>query len=156
MYIVIIMSLTPSCRLSQYRSYEPCMKSLSHGAMQEAVCFRPRISRSKPISLPCIRMSHAPSLRVMTITPCSSNKSPGSESSQLQDLQDVISIVAALVTSLFPLWVCTAGAVAILRPSLFDFFQLSYVTPALGLTMLGMGLTLRVEDFVDVSNKLKV
>jgi BASS family bile acid:Na+ symporter len=61
---------------------------------------------------------------------------------------------AGTVTSLFPLWVCLAGAVALLKPALFDFFSLSYVTPALGLTMLGMGLTLRLEDFMQVVKKM--
>lgn len=52
--------------------------------------------------------------------------------------------VAAL-TNLFPVWVVAAAALGATRPAAFAFFQPSYVTSALAVTMLGMGLTLTFE-----------
>jgi BASS family bile acid:Na+ symporter len=52
----------------------------------------------------------------------------------------------ALLTNLFPAWVLVCCVLALWRPPLFHWFG-PYIVPGLGLIMLGMGVTLRVEDF---------
>jgi bile acid:Na+ symporter, BASS family len=54
----------------------------------------------------------------------------------------------------FPLWVTAASLVALIHPPTFSWFiAAGYVTPALQVIMLAMGLTLRAEDFGAVANK---
>lgn len=53
--------------------------------------------------------------------------------------------VAGALTNLFPVWVLGAAVWALLQPPAFAWFDSSYVTPALAVTMLGMGLTLTFE-----------
>ena len=50
-------------------------------------------------------------------------------------------------TELFPLWVGLAGALSFFRPEFFTWFSGSWITIGLGIIMLGMGLTLTLEDF---------
>jgi bile acid:Na+ symporter, BASS family len=50
-------------------------------------------------------------------------------------------------TNLFPLWVLAFGAVALWHPPLFLWFKTSYISWALAVIMLGMGVTLSVDDF---------
>jgi BASS family bile acid:Na+ symporter len=54
-------------------------------------------------------------------------------------------------TRAFPLWVLGASLGAILWPPAFTWFSGPFITYGLGLIMLGMGLTLRVEDFSRVA-----
>ena len=49
------------------------------------------------------------------------------------------------LTNLFPVWVLGAAALALARPAAFAWFSSAWVTPALAITMLGMGLTLTLE-----------
>lgn len=55
--------------------------------------------------------------------------------------------LAATATNLFPLWVILAGAAALVHPPLFSWFSGSLIVWALAVIMLGMGLTLSLEDF---------
>ncbi|WP_338738787.1 bile acid:sodium symporter family protein [Haloplanus salilacus] len=57
-----------------------------------------------------------------------------------------ISRTARIATTYFVVWVLLAAGLALLYPSTFVPI-LDYVTPLLGLIMLGMGLTLQPEDF---------
>ncbi|MFN2427792.1 MAG: bile acid:sodium symporter family protein [Candidatus Binatia bacterium] len=50
-------------------------------------------------------------------------------------------------TNLFPLWVLLAGAAALVHPPLFAWFSGSLIVWALAVIMLGMGLTLSLDDF---------
>ena len=50
-------------------------------------------------------------------------------------------------TNLFPLWVLLCGALALTHPPLFLWFKTSYISWALAVIMLGMGVTLTVDDF---------
>ncbi|MEM7156681.1 MAG: bile acid:sodium symporter family protein [Myxococcota bacterium] len=52
-----------------------------------------------------------------------------------------------LLVSLFPVWVLAASIVALVHPPAFTWFRGPFITIGLGLIMLGMGLTLTVEDF---------
>ena len=54
------------------------------------------------------------------------------------------------LTRLFPVWVLIAGAVAIVQPEIFIWFSGPFIVWGLAVIMLGMGLTLRFEDFRDV------
>lgn len=53
----------------------------------------------------------------------------------------------AVATNLFPIWVLVAGLVALVRPSWFTWFSGEFITWGLAVIMLGMGITLSVEDF---------
>jgi len=48
-------------------------------------------------------------------------------------------------TNLFPVFVLGAAVLGLAQPTCFDWFLPSYMTPALGVTMLGMGLTLTFD-----------
>jgi len=50
-------------------------------------------------------------------------------------------------TSLYPLWLVSAATVALVKPEIFAWFTGPWITWAIGTVMLGMGLTLSVEDF---------
>jgi BASS family bile acid:Na+ symporter len=54
-----------------------------------------------------------------------------------------------IVTNMFPLWVLSFSVLGFRQPQLFNWFQ-PYITPALTLTMIGMGMTLSVSDFKKV------
>ncbi len=52
---------------------------------------------------------------------------------------------------LFPLWVTLGGVVALIHPPAFTWFlDYGLITPGLQVIMLGMGLTLELEDFARV------
>ncbi len=55
--------------------------------------------------------------------------------------------IAATATNLFPLWVLAAGVAALVHPPLFAWFSGSLIVWGLAVIMLGMGLTLSLEDF---------
>ncbi|MCX7985242.1 MAG: bile acid:sodium symporter family protein [Bacteroidetes bacterium] len=55
------------------------------------------------------------------------------------------------IVALFPLLVLIASVIALLYPPLFTWFSGPLITFGLGLIMLGMGITLRWEDFHRVS-----
>jgi BASS family bile acid:Na+ symporter len=61
-----------------------------------------------------------------------------------------LSKLANAATTAFPVFVLGAAALGLLQPTSFDWFLPSYVAPALGITMLGMGLTLTFADFARV------
>ncbi|KAG7666725.1 hypothetical protein Ndes2437B_g08439 [Nannochloris sp. 'desiccata'] len=61
-----------------------------------------------------------------------------------------ISKLANAATTAFPIFVLGAAAIGLLQPTSFDWFLPSSVAPALGITMLGMGLTLTFADFARV------
>ncbi|MFO1476097.1 MAG: bile acid:sodium symporter family protein [Verrucomicrobiota bacterium] len=56
----------------------------------------------------------------------------------------------ALLTNLFPAWVMAGGALALARPGWFTWFAGDWITWGLAVIMLGMGITLSVEDFKSV------
>jgi BASS family bile acid:Na+ symporter len=53
----------------------------------------------------------------------------------------------AWATNLFPVWVLLGGVLALFRPGWFDWCNGVFITWGLAVIMLGMGLTLTVEDF---------
>jgi bile acid:Na+ symporter, BASS family len=53
----------------------------------------------------------------------------------------------SLATNLFPLWVLLGGALALAQPAWCAWFKGGYITWGLAVIMLGMGLTLSVDDF---------
>src|SRR5262245_4402083 len=56
-----------------------------------------------------------------------------------------------LLTNLFPLWVLTGGALALAHPPLFTWFDSTMIVWGLAIVMLGMGVTLSVDDFRKVA-----
>lgn len=55
------------------------------------------------------------------------------------------------LVSLFPVWLLAACAVSFYRPEVFTWLGKDLIPIALGIVMLGMGLTLKLEDFKRVS-----
>ena len=51
------------------------------------------------------------------------------------------------LTNLFPLWVVLACGLALVEPTSFAWFNLAWIPYALAIIMLGMGITLGVDDF---------
>ena len=56
-------------------------------------------------------------------------------------------------TNLFPVWVVVGGALALMRPNWFAWFSGDWITWGLAVIMLGMGITLSVDDFKAVLKK---
>jgi BASS family bile acid:Na+ symporter len=55
--------------------------------------------------------------------------------------------IITFLTNAFPLWIIICSALALYQPTLFTWFSGAFITYGLGLIMLGMGLTLKPEDF---------
>ncbi len=55
-----------------------------------------------------------------------------------------------LLTNLFPVWVVLGGIAALLHPPLFTWFDRAWITWGLAVIMLGMGITLSLDDFKGV------
>jgi BASS family bile acid:Na+ symporter len=55
--------------------------------------------------------------------------------------------VLTLSTNMFPVWVLLGGGLALYQPSWFAWFSGEWITWGLAVIMLGMGITLSVEDF---------
>ncbi len=53
----------------------------------------------------------------------------------------------ALLTNLFPVWVLAGGALALFQPQWFAWVTTDVITWGLAVIMLGMGITLSVDDF---------
>ncbi len=62
----------------------------------------------------------------------------------------MIQDLAKWVTRGFPLWSCLVALVALLYPNAFLWYGSDSIAWGLGLIMLGMGLTLKKEDFIRV------
>ncbi len=54
---------------------------------------------------------------------------------------------AGIATNVFPVWVLLGGALALAHPAWFTWFKGELITYGLAVIMLGMGITLSVEDF---------
>jgi bile acid:Na+ symporter, BASS family len=50
-------------------------------------------------------------------------------------------------TNLFPVWVTLGGVLALMHPPLFVWFDSNFIVWGLAVVMLGMGLTLSIDDF---------
>jgi BASS family bile acid:Na+ symporter len=61
--------------------------------------------------------------------------------------------VTSALTNAFPLWVLAASILSLWRPALFTWFSGPLITYGLAAIMLGMGLTLGVEDARRVANR---
>jgi BASS family bile acid:Na+ symporter len=55
--------------------------------------------------------------------------------------------VLVIATNLFPIWVLAGGALALAHPRWFTWFSGAFITWGLAVIMLGMGITLSVDDF---------
>ena len=59
-------------------------------------------------------------------------------------------------TKLFPMWSVLVGFLALYEPSIFLWYGKEAISVGLGIIMLGMGMTLSVEDFAEVLKKPKL
>ena len=55
--------------------------------------------------------------------------------------------ILSTFTNLFPLWVVLCCAGALIEPAAFTWFDKTFIVWGLGVIMLGMGITLSVDDF---------
>src|SRR5262245_49047274 len=58
--------------------------------------------------------------------------------------------ILSLATNLFPFWVVLGGVLALFYPRWFTWFGGEFITWGLAVIMLGMGITLSVDDFRSV------
>ena len=58
--------------------------------------------------------------------------------------------ILSLLASGFPVWVLICSVLALYRPEIFTWFRGPMITVALGVIMLGMGITLKPEDFKQI------
>ncbi len=75
------------------------------------------------------------------------------EKSLASKIFEVYTKTANAATTLFPLWTVLFTAIALKKPSTFDFFTTEYFTAALAALMLSMGITLTPQDFVEVTKE---
>mmetsp|Transcript_17964 Transcript_17964/g.29170 ORF Transcript_17964/g.29170 Transcript_17964/m.29170 type:complete len:395 (-) Transcript_17964:249-1433(-) len=83
----------------------------------------------------------------------SSEAADSGEKSLGSKIFDMYTKTANVATTLFPLWTVLFTALALKRPSTFDFFTTEYFTAALAALMLSMGITLTPDDFVAVASE---
>jgi bile acid:Na+ symporter, BASS family len=55
--------------------------------------------------------------------------------------------ILSIATNLFPVWVLLGGTLALVHPGWFTWFSGDFITWGLAVIMLGMGITLSVDDF---------
>ncbi len=55
--------------------------------------------------------------------------------------------ILSIATNLFPIWVLLGGALALVHPVWFTWFSGDFITWGLAVIMLGIGITLTVDDF---------
>ncbi|HOK52036.1 MAG TPA: bile acid:sodium symporter family protein [Bacteroidales bacterium] len=61
-----------------------------------------------------------------------------------------MSKISSLIVMAFPLWVLLGVVLTLIEPSLFTWFTGDLITYGLGIIMLGMGMTIKAEDFANV------
>ncbi|MBN1129234.1 MAG: bile acid:sodium symporter family protein, partial [Chitinispirillaceae bacterium] len=62
----------------------------------------------------------------------------------------MIAKISSFIVTAFPLWILCGVALTFIHPALFTWFSGSLITYGLGIIMLGMGLTIKAEDFKNV------
>lgn len=102
----------------------------------------------KPRSNVSLNMVKSTAMQMST----SASSSDG-EKSLGSKIFDAYTKTANIATTLFPLWTVLFTALALKRPSTFDFFTTEYFTAALAALMLSMGITLTPADFVAVASE---
>ena len=86
-----------------------------------------------------------------SVPPASSSSSSSSE--KTKGSSSPLSAALNAATNAFPLWVLLGAVVGMTAPSMVTWFKGTAITLALSVTMLGMGLTLELDDFVDAVKK---
>lgn len=76
---------------------------------------------------------------------------PAPTSNEPSGLFQTYTRIAAIATTLFPLWTVIFTGIALKSPESFAWFTTEYFTGALAALMLSMGITLKPEDFVKVA-----
>eukprot|EP00970_Alexandrium_tamarense_P010262 scaffold2060_cov161-Alexandrium_tamarense.AAC.7 len=119
---------------------------MQHNAIANAPSFAvtsAKKSFAAPMVMPktSLRMSDAAS------------EEPSSEQSLASKAFEIYTKTANAATTLFPLWTVLFTAIALKKPSTFDFFTTEYFTAALAALMLSMGITLTPADFVAVASE---
>mmetsp|Transcript_21396 Transcript_21396/g.42923 ORF Transcript_21396/g.42923 Transcript_21396/m.42923 type:complete len:393 (+) Transcript_21396:28-1206(+) len=111
-----------------------------------AISSRPAFASDKRRSIAPLSMASSSALK-MSDAAADGEKSLGSK------IFEVYTKTANAATTLFPLWTVLFTAIALKKPSTFDFFTTEYFTAALAALMLSMGITLTPQDFVEVTKE---
>lgn len=114
-----------------------------------AIRFQPATIAVSDKSRPNVSLNMAKSSAMQM----SSEAASDGEKSLASKIFDVYTKTANLATTLFPLWTVLFTAIALKKPSTFDFFTTEYFTAALAALMLSMGITLTPDDFVAVASE---
>ncbi len=61
-----------------------------------------------------------------------------------------MSKISSFIVTAFPLWIILGVILTFIHPALFTWFSGNLITYGLGIIMLGMGLTIRLEDFKNI------
>lgn len=95
------------------------------------------------------RSSTTPSLSPSVIIKASSvvGAATTTATTSSPSLYNSFASIANAATNFFPVFVVGAAVLGLVNPSTFDWYLPSFIAPALGITMLGMGLTLTFDDF---------
>lgn len=99
-------------------------------------------------SFPAQPILRSPKHATLRVSAAAATASPSASSPS--SFGHTLANVANAATTAFPVFVLGAAALGLIQPTSFDWFLPSYVAPALGVTMLGMGLTLTFADFARV------
>lgn len=83
-----------------------------------------------------------------------SDGSVPSEPSPTAGFGPALAKFCSIMTSLFPVWVIAAALSALEWPWLFSWLDTAFITNSLALVMLGMGLTLTMDDITGVFTKM--
>ncbi|KAK2987315.1 hypothetical protein RJ640_006403 [Escallonia rubra] len=101
-------------------------------------------SPCKTPSKPIWRSSNQRS-RPVTLLLCS-NSSNTLSADGTKSFRDWIEVVGEAVSTAFPLWVALGCLLGLVKPSSFDWVQPKWTILGITLTMLGMGMTLTLDD----------
>lgn len=103
---------------------------------------------SKAHQISCFHQHSGKSLSSLQLSSSSTLSSPAADETKTKG--PFLKALLEQATNLFPIWVFLFSAVGFWQPQLLQWF-LPFVTPALTLTMIGMGMTLAIADFQRVA-----
>ena len=147
---------------SRSSGYRQCGKLDSGGSIESSTVVMRMVRR--PLCHSPQYRRHVASIIVITLTSLPSDlshstktrvvaQSTGAASADGKLIFDAYTKTANAATILFPLWTVLFTAIALKRPSTFDFFTTEYFTAALAALMLSMGITLTPADFAAAASE---
>lgn len=116
---------------SQYQSQSPLVKNQPTWVPPASLISNTSITKIPKLALPPLR----------------SGISSNSYSNNVgRSFRDWIVLIGEVVSTAFPIWVALGCLLGLLKPSSFNWVQPKYTVLGITLTMLGMGMTLTLDD----------